>query len=284
MTEVNNKLSTAGAHRFRDLIRVDIGTGGAMESFSVCADALIDRSPFFPRVLSGDWKEAEERHIKLRDDDVDTFTLYLDTVHGNDLFSNPDFTSPRQSPDSKLRAQFDRRNGLLKLWVFAEKISDVRAKNASLTAYMKCIWGLVSARYFWLEPTPQEITTIYEGTMPRSPMRRLVLDMYALPEVVGALLDKKRECPQEFLYDMTSELLTSRWIRQGYQLKFVDGPEHYLELNEIAKAGRVWPASPLKLLSEAFQWYVGKFWRKVFPCSCRTRRTKSTQGPVSNVE
>lgn len=249
-----------------------------MESFNVHADGHIDRSPFFSKALSGDWKEAEERHIKLPDDDVSTFEMYLYTVHANVLFSNPEFTSPCQSPDSKLLSDLDRRNCLLKIYVFADKILDVCAKDDGLAACMKSVWDLHPVRSFWLELTPQEITTIYERTMPGSPMRRLLVDMFALARC--ALTDEDRECPQEFLNDMTSELLTTRFIRQSHRLHIGDSPEYYQELDETATTGGFSKNSILSLLSNVF---VELDWRKMSPCSCQTRRTESPQGPVSNV-
>ena len=157
--------------RLDDPVRVEVGTGDDLRSFTVHGAFLTFRSLFFRKALSGAWKEAKERLIKLPEDDSDTFELYLQVVYGLPMSIEPNPLFDEYPGRSEQEA-------LAKLYVFAEKVQDVRAKNTIMKAFLKSVWKVRSDGLCYV-PARGSIHVIYEGSTPGSSMRRLLVDIYA---------------------------------------------------------------------------------------------------------
>ena len=67
-----------------------MGTDTDFRTFIVHGACLTSRSLFFRKALSRDWKEGEERLVKLPDDDSDTSELYLQCKYGQAMSVEPD--------------------------------------------------------------------------------------------------------------------------------------------------------------------------------------------------
>jgi hypothetical protein len=76
--------------RFNDPVRIEVGFGGSRRTFLTDAAFLTTRSLFFRKALSGKWKEAEERHVRLPYDNAEIFALYMHFMRTNEFAVVPD--------------------------------------------------------------------------------------------------------------------------------------------------------------------------------------------------
>ncbi|KAF1929112.1 uncharacterized protein M421DRAFT_48265, partial [Didymella exigua CBS 183.55] len=139
--------------------------------FTVPEACLSSRSLFFKKVLSGNWKEAEDRTIKLPGDDGDTLELYLCCVFGHRLPVEPD-------PTPAIDTGQEERLSLAKLYVFGENIQDVRVKNVCIKTFLQSNWKIRHNNIWW-RPNENIVNVIYKGTEVGSPMCRLLFDILA---------------------------------------------------------------------------------------------------------
>jgi hypothetical protein len=123
---------------------------------------------------------------------------------------------------------------LAKLYVFAEKVQDVRTKNAVTKAFLNSVWKLrISGK--WSSPHADCVNVIYRGTTPGSAMRRLIVDIHAYAIIQGVTLEVK-DWPKEFFAELGLELLTTR-LTDAFKerhLKHGDSADGYLEAEEEA--------------------------------------------------
>jgi hypothetical protein len=78
--------------------------------------------------MSGDWKEAQDRIVKLPEDDSDTFKCYVHLLYTNTLSVIPDPLPPNYQV-------FQEQQDLAKLYVLVEKLQDTGTKNTCFTLY-----------------------------------------------------------------------------------------------------------------------------------------------------
>ena len=207
--------------RLDDPVRVEVGTGDDLRSFTVHGAFLTFRSLFFRKALSGAWKEAKERLIKLPEDDSDTFELYLQVVYGLPMSIEPNPLFDEYPGRSEQEA-------LAKLYVFAEKVQDVRAKNTIMKAFLKSVWKVRSDGLCYV-PARGSIHVIYEGSTPGSSMRRLLVDIYAY----GITHEERfKGYHQDFLTDVAAEMTKARLTYSSKGLKINECAEKYLETEE----------------------------------------------------
>jgi len=65
-----------------------VGSKDSLKTYIVHSEALISRSVFFRKALSGPWKEANERVVRMPDDDIETLELYLHLVITTSLLAH----------------------------------------------------------------------------------------------------------------------------------------------------------------------------------------------------
>ncbi|KAJ8109865.1 hypothetical protein OPT61_g7145 [Boeremia exigua] len=182
--------------KFDDIIHIEAGSGENLRSFSVHATCLTSRSPFFEKALSGAWREAKDRTVKFPENKSDIVELYLQCVYDRPLDVEPD-------PVPENYAGHEERLQLAELYVFAEQVQDVRAKNMAVKAFMSSVWKPRKGGRRW-PPGPATINVIYEGTMPGSSMRRLCVDIFARGLIFGNI--KYDNPPTEFLAEIIKEM------------------------------------------------------------------------------
>jgi hypothetical protein len=205
-------------------VRILVGTGEDARTFIIPAACLSSRSLFFKKALSDDWKEAGERIIKLPEDEGDTFELYLSCVFGQKLAVEPD---PVPAGYGGLAERFS----LAKLYVFSEKVQDVRTKNTCLKAFVEIVWK-VRDDGGWLCPNKLTIKLLYRGTMPGSPMRKFLVDTTAYAMTCKEPLLKGY--PSEFLAEVVAEMTKTRLtgsFKEGH-LQYGDKPDAYMETED----------------------------------------------------
>lgn len=96
-------------------------------------------SEFFSRALNGDWKESETHTVDLTEDVPETFDLYLNLVYKNDL---PVMTLDEDKLCALDTLEFLKHIckqyiSLIHLYVLADKLQDIQAKNEALKAILQ---------------------------------------------------------------------------------------------------------------------------------------------------
>ncbi|KAF3005142.1 hypothetical protein E8E13_010416 [Curvularia kusanoi] len=214
--------------KFHETVRIEVGSGENLKIFVVHDAVLASRSLFFKKALSGTWKEAEEHVIKLPEDDSDTFDLYLQCLYSQELSVVPD-------PVPEDYCGTDEHDDLAKLYVFAEKIQDIRTKNVVIQAFLKNVWKM-QLDDNWHYPDEETIKIIYDRTPPGCPMRRLLVDIYA--HATGSVPEWDVTYPSKFLEDLVTELKKTCLANPpGFPILVRgDDARHYLENEEDEEA------------------------------------------------
>ncbi|KAH7095174.1 hypothetical protein FB567DRAFT_575012 [Paraphoma chrysanthemicola] len=145
-----------GIPNYRGFIHVCVGPNDAQVTFDVHESVITARSPFFAKAMSGDWKEAQTRIVKLPDDEPDIFKRYIHLLYTNDLVVSP-ATPSEEDPNS------EDGSILAKLYILAEKLRDIKAKNAVVQA---CVvsWRRTCSDGQTYAPGRHVIGLIYDGT------------------------------------------------------------------------------------------------------------------------
>jgi hypothetical protein len=209
--------------KFNDPIRIEVGPEDECEVFTIESEALTRRSLFFRKALSGGFKEATERVVKLPEDDPEIFGNYLHHVLTNEfsVLSDP-LVRERDHGD-------EEKEALMELYVFAEKIQDTKSKNAIVRALIVyCHEPRPNNKVWTIGPAVTRL--LYEGTSPGSMMRKVLVEMKAWdhtnPEYV-----LREGWPYEFLTELAYESIKYRDTKDDRKKKNwrKNHPEDYME-------------------------------------------------------
>ncbi|KAF2660739.1 hypothetical protein K491DRAFT_573800, partial [Lophiostoma macrostomum CBS 122681] len=156
-------------------VKLLVGDAQQQEEFIVHEHIITTRSKFFEAALKDAWKEAEERVIKLPEDDPEVVLQYVRLLYGQNM-------SFKVAPDSKFAstvqaAFFSKSELLCKLYVFGEKMQDLRLKNTAMEA-MHATWTPKQSDGSIQTPGFSSVGVIYEGTPGPCPPRRLLVQLY----------------------------------------------------------------------------------------------------------
>lgn len=140
--------------RFDDMVHVEVGTGKNSKTYAIYSSTLTNRSLFFRKALSDPWKEAEEKVVRLPEDDVRTFELYLHYIYNNE------FACTSTTPDNQ-RGRTER-NALARLYVLCEKLQDSRSKNCIIKALSDSVYKIRIGGSSWNVPEFEVVDTLYK--------------------------------------------------------------------------------------------------------------------------
>ena len=156
-------VADGNACSYNDCVRIDVGTGESVQSFNVHTALLTARSLFFKKALTGNWKEAEERVVKLSEDTPPAFATYVHHLYTGELAVQPDI------PELWTMVHNAHRN-LCHLYVLAERLQDIQTKNAIISSIFEiCREKQSDGRCCY--PDKVAISIIYNGTAPGSHAR-----------------------------------------------------------------------------------------------------------------
>ena len=162
--------------------------GDKKEFFYVKEDILCASSAYFDRALKGPWKEAQSRCFELPNESTSAFRRYINWLHSG---------SVTVLSDNNGSECFQ----LVEAYILADAFLDVNYENAVIKAIVKttCPGPAEIALDF---PRCPVVSLAYEHTMPRSPLRRILVDIWtwhgkqAIPQL-------KRHLPTGFVCDLT---------------------------------------------------------------------------------
>ncbi|KAH7401329.1 hypothetical protein BKA66DRAFT_564982 [Pyrenochaeta sp. MPI-SDFR-AT-0127] len=147
------------------MLTLRVGKTGVAKNFVTHASFLTSRSEFFRRAMNGKWAESKSRIIDFPDDDPGTFSLYLNYVYTGKLSTMVLVQEELEALGLKPFKKYvqDEYQCLSCIYVLAEKLQDIRAKDAVLAAMLD-MTELRSAGNEWTVPNWHAIQTIYNGT------------------------------------------------------------------------------------------------------------------------
>jgi hypothetical protein len=116
--------------------------------------------------------QAGPNVIDLSDDPVDAVSDYIKWWY-YDTIPNKQYEAVADTREEKAEEAEKVFVALAKSYVFGEKIIDVRYKNAVLQTLF------TAQKSFHWSMGPESVKIVYEGTLPKSPLRRLIADTVA---------------------------------------------------------------------------------------------------------
>lgn len=196
------------------------------ERFAVHENLIAPRSQFVRLALNKEWKEGKERTIPLPEDEADVFRLYHLWIYQNRIFSDSRsnanaFTHPPTAP------QDDGKEYplLTQAYILGEKLLDTHFKDAIIDCIIDKLWSTCT---FDLRLT----NLIYENTPEKSPLRRLLQDVY-IWSGCATWLDKAAlggECVNaEFLLDLSKRHMAFWAGRRPERVPYMQGSCEYHE-------------------------------------------------------
>lgn len=224
-------------------IRIFVGDPDATtppKEYQVNAFQLTNRSHFFRKALTGDWKEATEKTVKLPEDDPNVFECYLSLVIAGRIPVGKYINKGKVHSRAKIRQEvYATYSRLIELFVLCDKLQDRQGINTvidtiieqSLVSYTVSDQndpdhpssGSIPGSEDHLEPqnhqqplvnascTPGSaaVNLIYNNTAGPRGIRRLVVDLWAHRPVAAAGLlssDHEKKLNPEFLHDLALRL------------------------------------------------------------------------------
>ncbi|KAK4543233.1 hypothetical protein LTR36_005783 [Oleoguttula mirabilis] len=143
------------------------------ERFALHENLITPRSDFVRMALSKEWKEGQERTIPLPEDDADVFRAYHLWIYHNRIFSDKRTdTTPFQGSLTTIAQEDGTEYPLLiQAYILGEKLLDTHFKDAVIDCIID---KLRTTRTFDVRLT----NLIYDNTPEKSPLRRLLQDVY----------------------------------------------------------------------------------------------------------
>ena len=148
------------------------------------------------------WKEGTERVVPLPHDGSEVVELYVHWTYTNRILSRSSATGGGGHEMILLVDAF----------VFGEKVQDDRFKDTVIDAIISC--AATHDRDEWKRyPLPIEVNRAYYGTPTGSPLRRLIIDLWAVNGHDGW---SKEGLNADFQADLIHELLAHRIVLSSY--------------------------------------------------------------------
>jgi hypothetical protein len=169
---------------------ITIVVGEKKDKVVIYKAILVESSKFFKKAVKPEWSSLrpDPDSIELEHMDLDTFKLYVHWVYFGAI------KLPEEDVDGVYTA-------LAKAYVLGEELMDVKFKNDTLDTIIDVLWKSDD----W--PFGEPVAIIYNGTIEKSPARRLMVDICAC--YVSIHSNRTREfknCPKDFLLDAMTAL------------------------------------------------------------------------------
>jgi hypothetical protein len=161
---------------------------------------LTEKSESFKAACRNEWKEAISRVVKLSEIDADTFHSYLFWVYRDKIVIRDG--SSVKADTQGMEHVVVYITGLVKLWILADRVADVRLRNA-----------VIDELTFKLEERteiedrislfPPALTThVWSSTTANRPLRRVALDYYVGLVTAAQVKTQRDDFEPEFLKDI----------------------------------------------------------------------------------
>lgn len=177
---------------------VRVGTAGA--AIYVHENLVRESSIFFKGMLAHNWKESTDRIVLLPYDDPIIFNIYVQWKYKGKILS------ATADQDDENQEEWLR---LVQAYVLGDKLQDAAFKDAVLDSIIAK--SNVAVNGFHYFPIQNITTFIYANTVPKSPLRRLIVDQHVYHGqatwMENASVD---DLDKEFLFDLSIAFLENR--------------------------------------------------------------------------
>lgn len=173
-------------------------------SFHVPESFLIEHSEFFQAACRGEWREATSRVIKLPDVEPEIFNLYLFWVHRGKLAIRNEW---ELDDEDCLEHGIPDQTRLIKLWILADRLADVKLRNATIDE-MIAATGWPNVGFDFPLFTPEMTNIVWSATTAGRSLRRLLLDHY----IGDVWAEEMEHNMDEFHPDFFKELMLAALI------------------------------------------------------------------------
>ena len=147
---------------------VILRVGAANNEFGAHRDLLATKSPYFNRMFSQPCKEYHESVVNMTDEHPAVIHAYLNFLYYGTIAADKTNTNN----------DLHRWQLAVELWLFGERIQDVKFTNAAMDAILHKSHDLDEDGFRWL-PTADTTKLVYSKTVSKSsPLRRLIIDLH----------------------------------------------------------------------------------------------------------
>lgn len=178
------------------------------ESFSVHESALRQSSPFFRAAFDKKWKEGQERHFELPEDDHLVFAKYAAWLyHGKLDMRFPEEDLSEEDFHSK---SVEVESFLADCYIFGMKILDLKFCNTVIYGFIDSAKSYGRSHKSGRKPKNMTIGVtnyLYEHTAPGAAIRKFLVDIWVLESHDGSNLDDEKELHSDFSRDLLKVLL-----------------------------------------------------------------------------
>lgn len=196
-------------------ITVRVGTGKVVRDYTI-HEHILRSHTFFGNALRHDWKEAQERIVKLPETHPDHFDLYVQWIYSHQLHFQP-------SPESGvIQSEIAR---LLRAYVLGQYLLDGDFRDAVIGDMIKRIRIARHSR----PNLGKHLAWIYAQTEDNDPLRRLAVDTLADLELQTEMTDDEtKDFPREaLLHIIHAQKMTMLGHRRVREAPFWRGTCHY---------------------------------------------------------
>lgn len=180
--------------------------GPERKGLNVPEGLFCSRSPFFHAALKHCWqngsRKKKKKKVQLPDDALSIVTLYVQHLYTSKIHLQ------KTTSEDGLRTtdNLPEYHILADLYVFGERTQDVIFRNAVIEAFVGRMAEPLNRRWPW-SPTTTVIDKLYKETMPGSPVRQLMVDVYKTRGCGHWITDRTEDHNKEFLMDLSRTLL-----------------------------------------------------------------------------
>ena len=179
---------------------VEVGEDhGELQTFSVHKEIICHYSAYFRAACKGEFLEAKTGKVKLPEDRIELFDLFVKWVYSQNL-------EKVLADVADVALPF--WTALIDLYVLADRLQVLTLKNAILDRMLcKAHGALRDSRGRDKFPSNADICHAYENTPPTSPITTFLAELFALRRDFTI---EKDEVPKDYLYDLALGLRL-RW-------------------------------------------------------------------------
>ena len=195
-----------------------VGSGDSVESFSLHQQRACQKSGFFEAAFGNEWKEKEEKLIRLPDYEPEHFHIFFLWLYGSKIYSSQDGDIGADENESVTGGdETDREwERLAYAWTIGAYLQCPEFKNAIVDAIIdKSTWAK--------KPLEQDMHAIvYPKSEDNAPIRKLIVDIaasYSSAYTISCL--KNDPAWSDFFRDLSIVLLLGRekgWPSAPHQI------------------------------------------------------------------
>jgi hypothetical protein len=206
------------------MLKIVVGGEGVARQFAIHEALLTTRSEFFKKAMGKGGKEVEDKVVKLPDDDMDIFALYEQLVYTGrlpifdnsvDRFEYSQVFGPNPYDCKDCGKCGEEYLTLTNVYVLAEKLQDIKAKNTTIDAIMSKVThesSIINRDHGPCLPGYKVIKMMYKNMPGHCPGRQILIDSfvwYGQAYTMGNV-EGYDELPWQFLLDLATGLMCHR--------------------------------------------------------------------------